>query len=160
MIQESSFHLYVRNEPIGHFDPWGLAYFANRPLDTVTGRLIGVNGNKVDDYMNTMTAHEQLFFEDGKAPGTVGFFDDNQVRADKSSLKYQAGHDTGWNDCVMRKAVANVKPTSYCLLGKPGKTEKYNCQDWADAVRAEYRRLVKDPQVVSSCCPKDAEKKK
>jgi len=151
---------FVVNDPLNRFDPFGLSYFAYRPLDSTVGKLIGVTGGKLDDNLNTMAAHEQLFFEDSKSPENLGFFDDNQVRSDKSSLKYKAGDDTGWNDCVMRKAVANVKPSSYCLLGKPGKTEKYNCQDWADAVRAEYRRLMKDTKVVAACCPTDGERKK
>ena len=151
---------FVVNDPLNRFDPFGLSYFAYRPLDSTVGKLIGVTGTKLDDNLNTMAAHEQLFFEDSKSPENLGFFDDNQVRPDKSSLKYKAGHDTGWNDCVMRKAVANVKPSSYCLLGKPGKTEKYNCQDWADAVRAEYRRLMKDTKIIAACCPTDGEKKK
>ena len=153
-------YVYVENEPFSRFDPFGLAYFAYRPLDSAVGKLLGVGGNKLDDRKNTMVAHEQLFFEDGKSPGNLGFFSDNEVRPDRSSLKFKAAHDNGWNDCVMRKAVANVKPSSYCLLGKPGKTDKYNCQDWADAVRAEYRRLIKDAKVVASCCPTDGEKKK
>jgi RHS repeat-associated protein len=163
LSEESNLYRYVGNEPVGRFDPWGLAYFAYRPLDSAAGKLLGVTGNKLDDRMNTMAAHEQLFFEDGKPPSNLGFFDDKpngQVRSDRSSLKYKAAHDTGWNDCVMRMAVANVKPSTYCLLGKKGPTEKYNCQDWADAVRTEYRRLINDPKVVTTCCPADAEKKK
>ena len=103
---------------------------------------------------------QTAFLRGRKSPANFGFFDDSTLKTESTTGKYRSAHDKGGNDCVMRKAVANVKTPQYCLLGKAGPVEKYNCQDWADAVRAEYRRLIKDPSVVSACCPTDAEKKK
>lgn len=155
-------YAFVANNPINWVDPFGLAYFAYRSLDSFSGKLIGVWGSKPgseDDTKNTVTAHEQIFFEDGKPPGNLGYFDDNTVRPDKSKLKYELAHSSGWNDCVMRKAVAAVKPKPFCLLEKKGK-EKYNCQDFSGAVRSEYQKLIKDLKVLAECCPTEAEKNK
>jgi hypothetical protein len=60
----------------------------------------------------------------------------------------------------MRKAVENVPLQKYCLLGKPGATEKFNCQDWSDAVRAEYRKLARETETYCECYPTDEELKK
>jgi hypothetical protein len=50
-----------------------------------------------------------------------------------------------YNDCIMRKAVANTGPLpSYCLIGQ-------NCQTWATRVRVEYVHLALDPQVQKEC---------
>ncbi len=51
----------------------------------------------------------------------------------------------------MRKAVQNVPLRPYSLLGKPGPIDKFNCQDWADAVRQEYNKLANDPKVKCEC---------
>ena len=155
-------YVFVGNNPINWVDPFGLAYFAYRLLDSFAGKLIGVWGSgpgSEDDKKNTVTAHEQIFFEDGKSPGDIGYFGDNTVRPDKSKVKYKPAHSSGWNDCVMRKAVAAVKPKPFCLLEKKGK-EKYNCQDFSSAVRSEYQKLIKDPKVLAQCCPTEAEKNK
>ena len=115
---------------------------------------------------NRAFGHEQIFFEDGKLPSNIGFFNDNTVREDRANLKkvpYQPGYDTGWNDCVMRKAAAKLDPAPlpYDLLGnvKTG-AGQYNCQNWAAGVRRAYRALIKVPAVIEECCPTEAEKKK
>jgi RHS repeat-associated protein len=155
-------YIFLDNDGVNKSDFLGLAYFAYRTLDSRAGKFLGVVPlmGVGDDFLNTMVAHEQLFFEDAKSLSDMGFFSDNQVRPDKSTLKYSSTHDGGWNDCVMRQAVANVNPSTYCLLGKVGKTDKYNCQDWAEAVRREYRRLVKDPNIAKKCCPTSSQVKK
>lgn len=82
--------------------------------------------------------HEQLFFEDGKNPSNIGFFEDSTLRQDNSAgpWRCKSGH---FDDCIMRKAVANVGvPKPFCTIG-PG---KFNCQDWAELVRREYARLA------------------
>ena len=152
-------YVFLKNDGINKSDFLGLAYFAYRPLGGVLGWL-GVKGNDLDDILNTVISHEQLFFEDGKSPSNIGYFDDRTLKSESNASGYQAAHDSGWNDCVMRKAIKNVPLQTYCLLGKLGKTEKFNCQDWAEAVRREYRKLIQDSPVVSICCPTDAEKNK
>lgn len=52
--------------------------------------------------------------------------------------------DGGYDDCVMREAVSKVKPKRYNVL-------KFNCQDYADALRAMYRTLINDIEVVCRC---------
>jgi hypothetical protein len=55
----------------------------------------------------------------------------------------------------MRKAVGQVgTPKTYCLLGKMGPVEKFNCQDWATLVRAKYKQLANDRSVQEACCGK------
>ena len=104
-------------------------------------QIFGVLGNATDEKQNTVIAHEQLFFEDGKLPSNLGFFNDNLVRPDTSTLPYRPSHSRGWDDCLMRKAVSLVIPAPYSLLGL-GAAEKYNCQDWAAEVRVAYNMLL------------------
>ena len=61
---------------------------------------------------------------------------------------------TGYNDCVMRKAVAEVRPKPYSLLGLGIGVEKYNCQDYAEELRDAYNRLIELESVREECCLK------
>ncbi|MGE3533160.1 MAG: RHS repeat-associated core domain-containing protein, partial [Steroidobacteraceae bacterium] len=70
-----STYAYANNNPISNIDLLGLAYFASRPLSGLPW-LGPLSQNPVDDFFNTEISHEQLFFEDGKAPSNLGFFDD------------------------------------------------------------------------------------
>ena len=94
--------------------------------------------NPIDDQSNTEIAHEQLFFED-ELGGNMGYFKNSKVLADAPNLidQYRVTK-TGYDDAAMRDAVLNVEPEKYKVLGN----NKYNCQDWAEAVRFEYNRLV------------------
>ena len=152
-------YLFVTNDGLNLIDFLGLAYFSYRPLGGALG-LFGIVDSAIDDVLNTVIGHEQLFFEDGKSPSNIGFFDDGTLKTEADISKYRKSHDSGWNDCVMQKAIKGVPLKTYCLLGKPGETDKFNCQDWAEAVRQEYRRLIGDKKVLDECCPTEAEKKK
>jgi RHS repeat-associated protein len=166
--------------PKANIDPDGLAYFAKRKLEgsgkptcdqvvdvpIATGPagiweiilyLLGDRSNSVSvptDPINQEILHEQLFFEDGKSPKNLGFFNsdangntdvDGMVREEITDPKILswACKEGGYNDCVMRKAVAKVGhsgafgPGTYCLTGE----HHNNCQDWAAAVRAAYWEL-------------------
>lgn len=131
---------FCDNNPIEKSDRDGCAYFAYRPLDIPVVKHLGITINF--DWMdkdNVAVLHEQLFFEDGGIPTNQGYFDDNQVRIDTAGIQYNTPHSTGWNDCIMRKAVRAVRPRPYSLLGDEKKgIAKYNCQDWAAEVRVAY----------------------
>ncbi|MCB1057926.1 MAG: hypothetical protein KDD11_20690, partial [Acidobacteria bacterium] len=143
---------YAGSRPVTLIDPTGLAYFAKRPLKNWPWLgPASCNPGFSDDLKNTEISHEQLFFEDGKSPSNVGFFGDGSLKEEPDPNGYRC-RSQRYDDCIMRKAAANVgTPRPYCLLGKPGR-QKYNCQDWADDVRREYRRLQKDPGVKADCC--------
>ena len=132
-------YIFCGNSPTSIYDGDGLAYFAYRPLDSFLFRHF-VIGNRQDEIDNTMIAHEQLFFEDDGIPTNLGFFDDNTVRIDMAGIPYRRPHSTGWNDCIMRKAVRMVKPRRYKLLdiNLHNRGSQYNCQDWAEDVRRAY----------------------
>ena len=103
---------------------------------------------------NAEFSHENLFFEDGKTPSNVGYFDreDDNPGSDNipGLLSNYVVTIAGFDDCVMREAVKRVKPKPYSLLGL-GAPEKYNCQDYAQDLRDEYYRLLMDPEVMCKC---------
>ena len=99
---------------------------------------------------NIEFSHEQLFFEDGKEPANIGYFNDGAVRADTSSLNYRITK-RGFNDCVMRLAIKLVVPMPYSLVG-PFKLGQYNCQDYADDLRRVYAELVYTSENVRCLC--------
>ena len=140
--EEGGENLYTLcgNNAIANYDKNGCAYFAYRPLDAPILRNLGITINfDWMDNSNVAILHEQLFFEDGGIPTNQGYFDDSTVRSDGAGISYKTPHSTGWNDCIMRKAVAAVRPRPYSLLGDKDKgLAKYNCQDWADEVRQAY----------------------
>lgn len=144
-------YVYVADNPIMLIDPDGLAYFAKRPLKGSSWKG-SASCNPVDDYFNTEISHEQLFFEDGKSPSNVGFFDSDggTLKTEPNPAGYQCKSGS-FNDCIMRKAYQNVPSQPYCLLGKPGSVEKFNCQTWAEAVRKEYNKLANDPKIKCEC---------
>jgi len=125
---------FCKNNPIGNYDKDGRAYFAYRPLKAL--RWIGAFGTRQDEIDNTYVAHENLFFEDGKQPGNLGYFADG-LHPDPDNHGYRPAHLRGFNDCIMRKAVRRLRPRPYDLLGGYGRV-KYNCQDWAEEVRLMY----------------------
>jgi len=140
---------YGANNPLLNSDPSGLAYFAFRPLQAFNGPRHCASGT-VSDRHNLQPSHEQLFFEDGKQPGNLGFFSDSLVRPDKpSNLALYGCQSKKYNDCAMRKAVSVTQRGTYCLVGIGGR--KNNCQDWADRVKANYRTLIQDPSVLKQC---------
>jgi hypothetical protein len=145
-------YAYANQNPITNTDPDGLAYFSYRPRGGISG-IFGVVGGKNDDRMNTVIGHEQLFFQDGKNDPNVGLFDDGKVKTEPNPQGYEASHDSGWNDCLMREAVKRVPKRRYKLLWERGSNYKYNCQNWADEVRRVYRQLLQDPAIIERCNP-------
>ena len=122
----------------------GLAYFAQRGLNIPGGmfRLPIVILGGLFSYFNLDVFHEQLFFEDGRPPSNLGSFNDG-IRPDPFPIGYTP-IDSGYDDCVMRKAVATVSSGPYRPICN-------NCQDWADAARKRYQELIGDPQTQFQC---------
>mgnify|MGYP000445100749 CR=1 FL=1 len=134
---------YANQNPLSYTDPLGLAYFASRPLSGLPW-LGSFSQNTLDDFLNTEISHEQLFFEDGKAPSNLGYFDDSKLKEEPNPIGYRRKPGQ-YSDCIMRKAISSAEPPkSYCLIGK-------NCQTWADRVRKEYKRLANNPVVQKEC---------
>lgn len=133
---------YVNGNPISRIDPLGLAYFAVRPLQGLPW-LGPLSNNPLDNAMNTSIAHEQLFFEDGKAPANQGFFDDSKLKTENSLDGYRRLPGQ-YNDCVMRMAARVADTGKYNLATN-------NCQSWADLVRDQYNKLMQSGVAAAAC---------
>lgn len=148
-----NFYAMCKNNAINKYDKDGQAYFALRPLSGAPW--LGVfSHNIIDDLANTEIAHEHLFFEDGIEPDNYGLHDDKDVNKQVFSTETPSNYrhfERGYNDCVMRIAVANVQPKPYSLLGSWSK-DKYNCQDYCSDLRREYLRLMLDNSTRKKCC--------
>ena len=113
------------------------AYIAKRPLDGLPwSKKLSNSKDSILDNTNLELSHEQIFYED-ELGGNIGFFsrDEGRVLADDPNLlsTYRVT-EKGYDDAIMREAVKVVQPQRYRLCGP----EKYNCQDWIDAVKEEY----------------------
>jgi uncharacterized protein RhaS with RHS repeats len=140
---------FIGNNGVNRWNSLGLAYFAYRPLGGILSYL-GVWDSKLDDKLNTVIGHEQLFFEAQKSPSNIGFMNDGTLHTESDTSKYCIINKSGYNDCVMRKAINAVPLKPYSLFGRLGKVEKNNCQDWA--VRQKYKKLIKDSKIKKECC--------
>ena len=143
--EEGGVNLYAfcANNPIHSFDKDGCAYFIKRSMFGMMR--LSTEG----DAENQEWAHEQLIFEDGGSPTDLGFFMDSMVREDPDWQKSRkwvrtSGH---YNDCVMKKAINHVPTPEYKLTGKG----HYNCQDFADAIRAKYDELISNKRIRCEC---------
>lgn len=156
-----NFYGFCGNNGVVKYDKDGCAYFAYRPLDFGLGHWAGItfSGSKGANSKNHVFAHEQLIFEDGGTPINLGYFnapvDNNNPRQDEFHFQLQYVPIEGkgaYNDCVMREAVKNVQARPYnmwTLSGRP--TGQYNCQDYADDLRAEYYKLLLDLKIRCKC---------
>jgi RHS repeat-associated protein len=143
---------FCRNNGVVKYDKDGCAYFIKRRLDYTPWIDYFAQNPKLDK-INREVVHEQLVFEDGDTPPDVGYFSDSTNKTDSvwKSRKWIRVPGT-YNDCVMRKAVAKVKPLPYSLLGDKNKgVPQYNCQDYADALRSKYYELIKDKKIRCEC---------
>ena len=149
---------FCHNNALHFFDKDGRAYFAVRKLKNTPGIIkwswffscpfAKIAADLAADYFNVEVLHEQLFYEDGKMPNSVGWGASGPTNGE--STKGYTQRDGGYDDCIMRIAQSMVNPDHYQLTWIGAKT-KCNCQDYADALRAKYREIKDDPEVKCKC---------
>ena len=159
-------YVFCRNNALLFLDKDGQAFFAVRRLEDnpVNNFLYKMTGSGLaNDFVrkhNMELVHEHLFFQDGKLPSDIGWGDDD-ANPGNGTYMHDGGfladvytqRDGGYDDCVMREAVARVKPTRYNAYSL-GFSAKYNCQDYADELRTMYWQLKDDPEVRCKCKPR------
>ena len=135
---------FCHNNALCNIDTNGCAYVAYRRLDNPFNKLTGVVWSPEKECKNRVWAHQHIFFEDGKAPQNLGFFDDGVHSDDVNNIKATwIKIRVGLNDACLRKAINRVRPLPYSLFGDRSKyITQYNCQDWVDDVLAMYDALV------------------
>ena len=177
IAEDGGLNLYgfCGNNPVSRYDKDGRAYFAVRGLGPIPTPLkwsdfmSGLRSamcpfayftqqerdaiDKAADLSNFEILHEQLFFEDGRIPNSIGWGkNENGIGyyiENETNERYET-KDDGYDDCIMRIAVSKVNPQHY-QLSKLGSKTKCNCQDYADALRAMYRKLENDQKIKCGC---------
>ena len=154
IAEDGGLNLYgfCGNNPVCRYDKDGRAYFIKRRMDWLPWMPF-VSKNAQRDIDNRELVHEQLIFQDAGNPSDVGYSREGIIKNDDAWKTRKWVRVPGsYNDCVMRKAVALVSPLPYCLLGnsKKGITQ-YNCQNYADALRAKYNELIFDKKIRCEC---------
>ena len=145
---------FCANNGVCQYDKLGCAYFALRKLKGFYW-LGPLSHNPLFDFLNIEIAHELVFLEDGGTVNDFGFSDRGVGQEDSidiSSMKYHKT-DEGYNDCIMRKAIEQVKFTghSYSVFWGIPRIVKCNCQDYASALRRKYYELSSDPKIRCEC---------
>ena len=97
------------------------------------------------DKLNIEMLHEHLFYDDG---GDVGYGKDGFLRRENRN-EYSRRDKTEYDDCIMHEAEKLVSPPPYSLIGFGA--PKYNCQDYADALRRKYNEIKDDPKIKCKC---------
>ena len=143
-------YAFCGNNAVANYDRDGCAYFARRELVGV-GWLPGLSRNLLLDALDIEVSHEQLFYGTPSNPlDDVGYFKVGGVRSDHDRSKYHyVVIDVGYDDCVMREAVARVVPKPYCAVGFAPRHD--NCQSYAARLRSKYSELMNDPKVRCKC---------
>lgn len=117
-------------------DPLGLAQIGSRPLDIP---LLPGNGRG-------LLRHDQIWYDDKQSPDNSGFFDDDSIRADHghSRDEFDFSRDPRiYDDSLLREAEKNVRRK----WNKDWRLRSNDCQDYVDAARREYDRLLKQRQL-------------
>ena len=143
-------YAFCRNNALSFVDKDGQAYFAKRALSRSSWKK-NLSQNSLLDPLNIEWSHEQLFFGTPDKPlDDFGYFDDGKVKSDPLRDWYNyVVTDSGYDDCVMRKAVAQVTPNKYNFVGFLPFRD--NCQSYAQKLRKKYAELMSDPKVRCEC---------
>ena len=151
---------FCGNSPACRSDKDGRAHFEVRRLSGLPAvlnyscfaQIIGVVPAMVLDLglankLNIEILHEHLFYDDG---GNVGY-GKNREFSESSRKGYHRRDFKEYDDCIMHEAQKLVPKPPYSLigLGHP----KYNCQDYADALRRKYDE-IKDKKEIRCKCRK------
>lgn len=133
-VDGPNLYTYCSNRPIGASDPYGLFYFAKRPLNVGSGYVW--NAGDVEDLLNWELVHEHGFFEDkpkAGEPDNVGFRPSGRFYTENRN-DYRFVGTKHYDDALMREALNNVQDGKYHLLFN-------NCQHWCTRLRWEYGKL-------------------
>ena len=158
--EEGGLNLYgfCGNNAVCRYDGDGRAHFEVRRLSTLPAilnyscfaQIIGIVPSMILDFgladkLNIEMLHEHLFYDDG---GDVGYGKDGFLRRENRN-EYSRRDKTEYDDCIMHEAEKLVSPPPYSLIGLGA--PKYNCQDYADALRRKYNEIKDDPKIKCKC---------
>lgn len=143
LVSGQTLYSYVGGNPVMGTDPLGLFQFGTRPLNGLP-RSMSLGNNNIG------LLHENGFYDNG---GDVGFFPEG-IRSDvPGQLNNYSREGPFYDDSIMQQAEQNLRNSGNWLPDDPGEPwysnanpNDYdltlnNCQDFADALREEYRRL-------------------
>jgi len=149
---------FCSNNAVFRFDEDGRAHFEVRRLSALPeilnyscfAPIIGIVPAMILDFgladkLNIEILHEHLFYDDG---GNVGYGRDGRF-SENSEKGYSRRDMREYDDCIMREAERLVPNPPYSLigLGHP----KYNCQDYADALRRKYDEIKNNKSIQNKC---------
>ena len=158
--EEGGLNLYgfCGNNAVCRYDKDGRAHFEVRRLSALPAilnyscfaQIIGIVPSMILDFgladkLNIEMLHEHLFYDDG---GDVGYGKDGFLRRENRN-EYSRRDKTEYDDCIMHEAEKLVSPPPYSLIGFGA--PKYNCQDYADALRRKYNEIKDDPKIKCKC---------
>ena len=151
-------YAFCANNPISLYDMLGCAHFEVRKLSVAPGILpysyfSGIIGivpafaldMGLADKWNIEILHEHLFYDDGS---NVGYGKGGRFKEDSKS-GYRRRDSRHYDDCIMKEAQKLVSPPPYSFIGWG--SPKYNCQDYADALRRKYDELKNDRKIKCKC---------
>ncbi len=120
--------------------------FGKKDINNTFGLLKWVpitTNTKTDDYLNVETKHEHGFYEDGSGDN-IGFGEEDG-KMDKETREGYTFDGKHYDDDIMRQAEKNLDErgeldkSKYSLVGN-------NCQDFADKLREEYKKIKQNQE--------------